>query len=163
MQGIWNSLDARHDREDGGAHRGLGKANAQLRAEGRRPGAAGHHHLTGLDHALFGNHPGYPARLGFDTAGSAELMDRPAMLEHSLGDQRRRPRRVGDAIGRREYAAQPGLAGGRAALRGLGTAQHMGGDALGDGEVAPLGPAIELGLVVRQIEQSAATEAEVLA
>ncbi|MCY1519956.1 hypothetical protein D9M68_547210 [compost metagenome] len=48
-------------------------------------------------------------------------------------------------------------------MGGFGAAQHMGGDPLGDGELAPLGPAIELGLVIRQIEQAAAAETEVFA
>ncbi|MNQ83504.1 hypothetical protein D3C85_985870 [compost metagenome] len=162
MKCIGKPLGPRHDREDAGAYRRLRKANAELGAEGRGPGAAGHHHLAGLDYAFLGDDPRYPASLGLDTAGGAELVQRAAMFDHALGDQRCRPRRIGDAVGRRKHPAQPGLAGRRAALRGFGAAQHMGGDALGDREVAPFRPAVQLGLVIRQVEQAAAAETEVL-
>ncbi|MNF86915.1 hypothetical protein D3C84_693660 [compost metagenome] len=84
------------------------------------------------------------------------------MLKYTLGNQRCRPRRIGDAIGRRKHSSQPGLAGCRAALRGFGAAQHMSRDPLGKREVAPFRPAIQFGLVIREIEQTAATKTEVL-
>ena len=40
---------ARADREDRGAHRGLGEADAELAAEGGGPGPAGEHHGAGAD------------------------------------------------------------------------------------------------------------------
>ncbi|MNT86491.1 hypothetical protein D3C72_2267860 [compost metagenome] len=39
----------------------------------------------------------------------------------------------------------------------------MGGDPLCDGEVTPFGPAIQFGLVIRQIEQPATAKTKVFA
>ena len=154
---------ARADGEDRGANRGLGEADAELAAEGGGPGPAGEHYAAGADRSGFGDHAGDPAALELEAAGGAGLMHAGTETHRTAGDDRGGALGIGGAVGGGEDAALPGPAGRGAPFGRLRRRQHVSDDALGAGEVPPAGPAGDLGLVVREIEEPGAAEADAFA
>ena len=149
-----------HDRL---ANRGDRKLHAELVAERGRPRTACEHGGAGLDGPRFGHDAAEPAALHLDAARGAVLVDGAAEFHERGRHGGRRLGRIGRAVAGREDAAFPRAAGRLAALRGLAAAQHVRGHANRRRELAPLGPAGNLGFVVAEVQQAAALEARVFA
>eukprot|EP01022_Parablepharisma_sp_SALTPOND_P020762 TRINITY_DN385_c1_g2_i1.p1 TRINITY_DN385_c1_g2~~TRINITY_DN385_c1_g2_i1.p1 ORF type:complete len:839 (-),score=212.52 TRINITY_DN385_c1_g2_i1:241-2757(-) len=155
-------LHGRHA-HDGLPHRGLREADAQLPAERGSPGATGQDGGTGLDDAGLGDDRRKTSAFHLDAACGALLDDAAAQLDHRARHGRSGLARIGGAVGGREHAALPTASGGVAAFAGLFAVEHVGGDAGSLGELAPVGPARELLVVIGEIEQAAASETGILA
>ncbi len=156
-------LGPRPHGQDGAAHRALREPDAKLVQEAGRPDAAAQDHLAGRDAALLGDDGRYRPARGFDPARGTALHDHAAVLQDAPGNDRRGAGRVGDAVGWRPDPALPALPGGSTPLRRLRRRQHARLDALAAGKAAPPGPALDLGGVVREVEQPAPAKTQILA